>query len=29
MRQWSTMLNGSAYDEDKWRSEVDAMFAGQ
>jgi AhpD family alkylhydroperoxidase len=29
VRQWSTMLNGSEYDEQAWREEVDAMFAGQ
>ncbi|MFP4537165.1 MAG: carboxymuconolactone decarboxylase family protein [Dichotomicrobium sp.] len=29
VRQWSTMLNGSAYDEENWREEVDAMFSGQ
>lgn len=29
VRQWSTMLNGSAYDEETWKSQVDAMFAGQ
>jgi AhpD family alkylhydroperoxidase len=26
--QWSTMLNGSQYDMDEWRQQVDAMFAG-
>lgn len=29
VRQWSTMLNGSEYDDETWRQEVDAMFAGQ
>lgn len=29
VRQWSTMLNGSAYDMGKWRQQVDAMFAEQ
>lgn len=26
-RQWSTMLQGSAYDMDAWQGQVDAMFA--
>jgi AhpD family alkylhydroperoxidase len=29
VRKWSTMLNGSDYDRDAWRQEVDAMFAEQ
>jgi AhpD family alkylhydroperoxidase len=29
VRKWSTMLNGSQYDEAQWRSEVDAMFSGE
>lgn len=29
VRKWSTMLNGSRYDEDRWRREVDAMFPGE
>jgi AhpD family alkylhydroperoxidase len=29
VRKWSTILNGSLYDEDAWRQEVDAMFSGQ
>lgn len=28
IRKWSTILNGSQYDEDQWRREVDAMFSG-
>ncbi|EWH00341.1 carboxymuconolactone decarboxylase family protein [Halomonas sp. BC04] len=27
VRKWSTMLNGSQYDQDAWRREVDAIFA--
>jgi AhpD family alkylhydroperoxidase len=27
VRKWSTMLNGSEYDREQWRKEVDAMFA--
>lgn len=27
VRQWSTMLNGSQYDEEEWQEEVDAMFS--
>lgn len=27
LRKWSTMLNGSRYDKETWRAEVDAMFA--
>jgi AhpD family alkylhydroperoxidase len=26
VRKWSTMLNGSQYDAQQWRAEVDAMF---
>ena len=26
VRLWSTMLNGSSYDFDKWQDEVAAMF---
>ena len=29
VRKWSTMLNGSQYDLEQWREEVDALFAGQ
>jgi AhpD family alkylhydroperoxidase len=29
VRKWSTVLNGSAYDFDKMRHEVDAAFASQ
>ena len=29
VRKWSTVLNGSAYDFDKMKREVDAEFAGQ
>jgi AhpD family alkylhydroperoxidase len=29
VRKWSTMLQGSQYDEEEWRQQVDAMFAGQ
>lgn len=29
VRKWSTVLNGSAYDFDKMRREVDAAFAGR
>lgn len=29
VRKWSTMLNGSQYDEAAWKQQVDAMFAGQ
>lgn len=29
VRKWSTVLNGSAYDFDKLRHEVDAAFPGQ
>lgn len=29
VRKWSTMLNGSMYDQSAFRSEVDAMFATQ
>lgn len=29
VRKWSTVLNGSAYDFDKLRHEVDAVFASQ
>ena len=29
VRKWSTMLNGSDYDETAWRQEVDAMFSTQ
>jgi AhpD family alkylhydroperoxidase len=29
VRKWSTMLNGSMYDAEKWRQEIDAMFASQ
>jgi AhpD family alkylhydroperoxidase len=25
-RKWSTILNGSLYDEEEWEKEVDAMF---
>lgn len=28
-RKWSTVLNGSAYDFDQLKQEVNAMFAGQ
>jgi AhpD family alkylhydroperoxidase len=28
VRHWSTKLNGSQYDMNQWRREVDAMFAG-
>lgn len=28
VRKWSTMLNGSQYSRDRWRQEVDALFAG-
>ncbi len=28
VRKWSTMLNGSQYDMNTWRREVDAMFGG-
>ncbi len=27
-RKWSTILNGSLYDEEAFRKEVDAMFSG-
>lgn len=27
VRKWSTALQGSQYDEDTWREQVDAMFA--
>jgi AhpD family alkylhydroperoxidase len=27
VRKWSTMLNGSTYNREQWRKEVDAMFA--
>jgi AhpD family alkylhydroperoxidase len=27
VRKWSTILNGSMYDQDDWKSEVDAMFS--
>ncbi|MFY0991891.1 carboxymuconolactone decarboxylase family protein [Halomonas sp. C05BenzN] len=26
VRKWSTMLNGSQYDAEQWRKEVDAIF---
>lgn len=26
VRKWSTMLNGSLYDPETWRAEVDALF---
>jgi AhpD family alkylhydroperoxidase len=29
VQKWSAMLNGSAYDEEGWREEVNAMFAEQ
>jgi AhpD family alkylhydroperoxidase len=29
VRKWSTLLNGSQYDEERWRSEVAAMFDGR
>ena len=29
VRKWSTILNGSMYDEATWQKEVDAMFSGQ
>jgi AhpD family alkylhydroperoxidase len=29
VRKWSTILNGSLYDHDAWRQEVDAMLAAQ
>lgn len=29
VRKWSTMLNGSMYDQSAFRQEVDAMFATQ
>jgi AhpD family alkylhydroperoxidase len=29
VRKWSTMLNGSAYDEEAFQKEVDATFAGE
>lgn len=29
VRKWSTVLNGSMYDRDQWRAQVDAMFASQ
>ncbi len=29
VRKWSTILNGSAYDEEEFRKEADAMFAGE
>lgn len=28
VRKWSTILNGSQYDEAQWQQQVDAMFAG-
>lgn len=28
VRKWSTILNGSQYDEGEWRQQVDAMFTG-
>ena len=28
-RKWSTMLNGSQYDAQDWRQQVDAMFGAQ
>lgn len=28
VRKWSTMLNGSQYDTEQWRAEVDALFGG-
>ncbi len=27
VRKWSTILNGSQYDQTQWRREVDAMFS--
>ncbi|MFW6077195.1 MAG: carboxymuconolactone decarboxylase family protein [Hyphomicrobiales bacterium] len=29
VRKWSTMLNGSDYDQQDWRDQVDAMFSGE
>lgn len=29
VRKWSTMLNGSQYDYDAWRQQVDAIFSGE
>lgn len=29
VRKWSTILNGSDYDAQQWRAEVDAMFSGK
>lgn len=29
VRKWSTMLNGSDYDQQEWRGQVDAMFSGE
>jgi len=29
VRKWSTILNGSQYDHDAWRQQVDAIFAGE
>lgn len=29
VRKWSTILNGSMYDQSAFREEVDAMFASQ
>ncbi len=28
-RKWSTILNGSLYDKEAWKKEVDAMFSGK
>jgi AhpD family alkylhydroperoxidase len=27
VRKWSTMLNGSEYDREQWRNELDTLFA--
>lgn len=29
VRKWSTMLQGSQYDQGEWRAEVDAMFTAR
>ncbi len=29
VRKWSTILNGSLYDEGVWKQEIDAMFSSQ